>query len=174
MTGQFYTGHFDIWLINERQALLNSDLTRKFIPGSSTLVGWVNGNYYVQTKETFGILPVPPNVQLSSGLLPYDHKTPPKKHTYLSRKQSTRFAVLTLHTNEEKQLFSNFMQTNSVFMRAQGPDWPTAVCLWNQAANGDTIFYKVFSSCISWLLAHLQNNSSSNICSGITQFGRQT
>ncbi len=109
MTGQFYTGHFNIWLINERQA-------HKLIPGSSTLAGWVNGDYYIQTKETFGILPVPAYVQLSSRLLPYDHETPPKKHTYLSHKQTTRFAVLTLHTDEEKQLFSNFMQINSVFM----------------------------------------------------------
>lgn len=143
MTGQFYTGHFDLWLINERQTLLNSDIIQKLVPGTQSLAGWVNGGLYVQTTETFGILPVPFNVQLSTGLLPSDSQTPAKKHSYLAKKQNTRFAVLTLHTDEEKKLFSQLMRDESAFKRERGPDWPTAVRVWNQKANGETVFYKV-------------------------------
>jgi hypothetical protein len=123
--------------------LLNSDIIRKLVPTSSTLKGWVNGNLYVQTTETFGILPVPSNVQESTDILPFDPNLVLKRHGYLARKQGTRFAVLTLHTDEEKKLFSRLMNTENSFKRPQGPDWAIAVRIWNQNADGKTIFYKV-------------------------------
>lgn len=72
MTGKCYEGHFDFWLLNEHQQLLNSELTQELVPGSTPLAGWVNGNLYIQTTEVFGILPVPLNIQMSTGMIPHD------------------------------------------------------------------------------------------------------
>jgi hypothetical protein len=105
---------------------------------------WVNGNLYVQTTEVFGILPIPDPVQAFSGILKYDEQIKPQQYAYLASKQATRFAVLGVHTSDEKTLFSRFMLTEPVFMKEGGPDWPTAVRKWNEASNGRNIFYKVF------------------------------
>lgn len=143
MTGKRYRDHFDLWLINELQQLLNHDLTRKLIPSSQPAAGWVNGNLYTQTTEVFGILPIPAIVQTSAGMNPFDPSNRPKLHSFLAEKQGTRYAVLTLHTEDEKTQFSDFMRTESAFSSSRGPDWPSAVRIWNQAVNGKTIFYKV-------------------------------
>lgn len=144
-TGQHYKGHFDIWLINERQSLLNSERIRQLIPKSQPVARWVNGDLYIQTTEVFGILPVPDPVQVASGILKYDSQLKPEQYAYLASKQDTRYAVLTVHTTEEKNLFSRFMRNEPVFMKEGGPDWPSAVHKWNEVSNGKTIFYKVNS-----------------------------
>ena len=113
MTRKHYKSHFDLWLLNERQHLLNSDLTQELVPGATPLAGWVNGDLYVQTTEVFGILPVPSNVQTSAGMLPFDPTNIPPKHGYLARKQGTLYAVLTVHPAKEATPFSEFRKNDS-------------------------------------------------------------
>lgn len=162
MTGQRYHGHFDLWLINELHELRNHHLTRLTIPESTTATGWVNGDLYVQTTEVYGILPVPDNVQLSAGMLVYDraHSSPPQRHHYLAKKQNTRFAVLTLHTDEEKKLFSSMMREDVTFASAaESSRWQLVAQAWNQKANGQQIFYKVSSAPVPFCY-HTYLNSS--------------
>jgi hypothetical protein len=83
-------------------------------------------------------------------MLPYDPAAPPKKHSYLARKQGASFAVLTLHTKEERQLFSSLMRDDLSFKRPSGPDWPNAVVSWNQKADGISTFYKVNTRELLW------------------------
>lgn len=143
-TGLNYTGHFDIQLINRRQQLLNSEAIRQAIPKSSPVANWVNGSMYVQTTEVFGILPIPDNVRVATGLLAYDPHDKPKAQPYLAQQQGTKFATLTVHTNTEHQLYSQLMREDPLFTRPEGPDWPQATRRWNELyANGKDIFYKV-------------------------------
>ncbi|KAK7047836.1 hypothetical protein VNI00_006164 [Paramarasmius palmivorus] len=138
-SGQRYRGHFDLWIINKRQRLINSDLTRVLVPGSRPLAGWVNAELYSQTK-VFGVLSIPRNVQASSGMLPFDPGHKLESRACLARKRDVWFAALTVHTSEEKKLFSTLMDTDTAFREL---DWPTAVRRWNTEANGMTVFYKV-------------------------------
>ncbi|KAF6742765.1 hypothetical protein DFP72DRAFT_1104354 [Ephemerocybe angulata] len=143
-TGQHYRGHFDIDLINLRHKLINSDIIRQSIPKATPLANWVDGNMYVRTTEIFGILPVPDDIRLQSGLLAYNPDNVPKAHEYLARRQGTRHAVLGVHTGAEHRLYSNLMQTSPSYMRDGGPDWPRAIREWNENhVDGKTIFYKL-------------------------------
>jgi hypothetical protein len=48
--------------------------------------------------------------------------------TILHKKKQTRYAVMNLHTIEEKQTFTTLMKTHSEFNRNnQDPDWKEAV-----------------------------------------------
>ncbi|KAK0222337.1 hypothetical protein IW262DRAFT_1250109, partial [Armillaria fumosa] len=69
----------------------------------------------------------------------------PKKFQHLARKQDTRFAVLTVHMSEEKQLFSDCMLNEPSFTATPDSDpiWLDTVKIWNHRANGETIFYKL-------------------------------
>lgn len=89
MTGKRYRDHFDLWVINELQELLNNSYTRQLVPEAQSAIGWVNGNLYTQTTEVFGILPVPSDVQTSAGMTPFDPTNPPQSHLYLAKKQGT-------------------------------------------------------------------------------------
>ncbi len=104
---------------------------------------WVNGDLYSPTTEVLGILPVPPNIQTASDILSYDPDVPSKKYPYLARKQGTHFAVLTVNTDVEKKLFSDFMMNDPIWSEATGPRWAQAVKSWNRKADGNLIFYKV-------------------------------
>jgi hypothetical protein len=142
-TGQPYRGHYDLQLINDRQELLNSEIIRNVIPQSQCVSGWVNGNLYVPTTEVFGILPIPEDVRIKHGLLAYDDISPPSQYAYLAQKQNTKYAVLTVHTPVEKDLFSDLMQENPAFLTSKGIDLDRAPGQWNERANGNGIFYKV-------------------------------
>ncbi|KAF6743937.1 hypothetical protein DFP72DRAFT_1079352 [Ephemerocybe angulata] len=142
-TGQHYLGHFDIHLINKCQELLNSSRIHAAVPSSTPVGNWVNGNLYVRTTEVFGILPVPDDVRLVSGLLSYDDEAPPKIQQYLAKRQGTKYAVITVHTDPERKLYSSLMQTDPSFTREGGPDWAKGTRRWNEGyANGVDIFYK--------------------------------
>ncbi|KAF9000804.1 hypothetical protein BDZ89DRAFT_1170255 [Hymenopellis radicata] len=142
-TGTSYRGHFDPWLINQRQLLLNSEEVRSLVPASKPVAGWVNGDLYEPTTEVFGILPIPSGVQTASDILPYDPSDPPKKYAYLARRQGTRFAVLNVTTEDEKRAFSSKMRSNEAFSGEAGPLWARAVKHWNHDADGKTVFYKL-------------------------------
>ncbi|KAK0432533.1 hypothetical protein EV421DRAFT_1665171, partial [Armillaria borealis] len=95
--------------------------------------------------EVFGILPIPTNIQVLSAMTQFNMADPPKKFQYLARKQDTCFTVLTVHTSEEKQLFSDCMLNELSFTAAPDSDpiWLDAIKIWNNRADGETIFYKL-------------------------------
>jgi len=143
-TGKKYSGHFDIWLYNHLQEI--TEKTRDLVPDSQAIKGWVNGTMYTPTKEVFGILPVPENICTNAAMQPYISDNSEKNtHHYLASKQGTRYAVMNVHTTEEKQLFAKLMREDPAFNRDnQDPDWNKAVKVWNSFhVNGKTIFYKV-------------------------------
>jgi hypothetical protein len=129
-------------------------LIRQLIPSSSPLSGWINGDLFVQTKEIFGILPIPDAVKLSSHIIPYDDRSRPKRFAYLARKQGSQFAVLSVHTESERDLFSELMHSDSAFCGPGGPDFDSGTQKWNAYADGKTIFYK--ASTVRFFLSHLQ------------------
>ena len=141
-TGVIYKGHFDIWLINRLQVLLES--TRHLIPDSQTLTGWINGDLYTPADETIGILPVPDSFRALADIQSYHHAEDSKnKHSYLAQQQKTKYAVISVHSTAEKQLFKKLMQEDPNFTGTNAtPDWKTAVRIWNRKANGKDIFYK--------------------------------
>jgi hypothetical protein len=141
--GIIYRGHFDVWLTNRLQRLLEE--TRHLIPDSQTLTGWVNGDLYSPTNEIIGILPVPDSIRITTDIESYQHNLDGKnKHSYLARQQKTKYAVISIHTTSEKQLFKKLMQENPVFNRTNSsPDWKQGAKVWNREANGQDIFYKV-------------------------------
>lgn len=134
-----------MWLTNKQQALLNSEIICSKVPVSRPVAGWINRDLYTPTTEVFGILPIPANVQLSSAITTFNPANPPKKFQYLARKKDTCFAVLTIHTMEEKQFFSDCMMNEPSFTAAPDSDpvWLDSVKIWNNHADGETIFYKV-------------------------------
>ena len=139
-----YRGHFDVWLINSLQLLLES--TRHLIPESQTLTGWINGDLYVTAGEKIGILPVPDSIRVTADIDSYQHQFDSKnKNSYLARQQGSKYAIIVVHTTAEKVLFKKLMQENPLFARtnAAGPDWKKGAKIWNRSANGQDIFYKV-------------------------------
>ena len=111
-------------------------------------MGWVNGDLYTPAGETVGILPIPDSIRAVADIQTFDSSSLPTekvRHTFLAKQQGTRFAVISVHTTEEKLLFKKFMQER-IDLNGSGlsPDWKHAVRKWNQLANGKTIFYKAF------------------------------
>jgi len=81
-TRQQYQGSFDIWTRNRLSRLLDRT-THAFVRGAShSMSGWVNGNDYERSSETFGILPVREETQQKLSMLPYhsEHATTMKIH----------------------------------------------------------------------------------------------
>ncbi|KAF5381364.1 hypothetical protein D9615_008300 [Tricholomella constricta] len=143
-TGQRYTGHFSIWLINELQEMLC--LVRDQLINPPMLEGWVNGNLYVPSNEVAGVLPIPDQVRTRFGMGAYVASLHSKQpHHFLASMQGTRKAVLPVHSAEERDLFRNFMAGNSGFNdSSSGPNWDLAVQLWNNAAEvKENISYKL-------------------------------
>jgi hypothetical protein len=118
--------------------------------------GWVNGNLYLPTSERLGILPIPVDVRVNSGIAEFTVGVNTKKvaHTYLAQMQGTRKAVLPVHTAEEGDLFTDLMATEPTFnSRVKGPTFKLAVKVWNERAeNSDNVFYKV-----RWVLSQISS-----------------
>jgi hypothetical protein len=110
-------------------------------------LGWFFEPLYEPTTEVFGILPIPEVIPSKSAMLPFiQDGAVDIKHIYLASKQETKFAVLNVHTAEERDLFHTLMKENTTVFNwdQQDPDWKEAVKLWNSKyANGKNIFYKV-------------------------------
>ena len=91
-TGQSYKGHTSIWITNRLQELrvYLEEVLINVIP----ITGWVNGNLYVATNETLGILPIPGDVRDSSGMAPFvdiaDSTEKLPKHKFLAEMQGTQ------------------------------------------------------------------------------------
>jgi hypothetical protein len=138
-----YKSHFDVWLINKLQMLLES--TRHLVPDQQTLTGWINGDLYTPAGETIGILPVPDSIRATAEIQSYNQAEDfTNKHGYLAKQQGTKFAVISVHSTQEKVLFKKLMQEDPNFTGTNSsPDWKKAVIIWNRKANGKDIFYKV-------------------------------
>jgi hypothetical protein len=145
-TGIMYKSHFDVWLLNRLQYLLEA--TQYLIPESHQLTGWINGDLYIPAGEKIGILPVPDSIRVTADIESYHSEDSQYRHAYLAREQGTKYAVIAVHTTEEKTLFKKLMQENLAFNRMNaGPDWKQGAKVWNREANGKNIFYKVSNVC---------------------------
>lgn len=116
-----------------------------------------------------------PRVRESYGMLPYNPELVREKlrHQWLSERQGTMFAVLPVHTREERDIFSLLMETSRAFSNRGQPDWFRLANEWSSHCNGKTIFYKVNTNIlISWkLVLNASSSSSLNICDLILKHG---
>ena len=73
---------------------------------------------YAPTKEVSRILPIPDEIRFKSAMQPMMPEPPEKKgHWYLALHQGTKYAVMSIHTVAEKQLFSKLMQEHKHLIR---------------------------------------------------------
>ena len=109
-------------MIDQLQIL--AERMRDKVPHSFEIRGWINGSMYAPTKEVSGILPIPEEIRFKSAMQPMMPEPPVKKgHWYLALRQGTKYAVMSIHTVAEKQLFSKLMRENPVFNQEnQDPD----------------------------------------------------
>ena len=121
----------------------------------------MNSNYYVPTTETLGILPIPQEIQESSGMAAYisgpivNLKTGEKKkvqrHNFLARMQNTRKPVLPVHTMAERLMFRTLISQNREFNppNVSEPPWNQAAKVWNASVDESDetsgLYYKVIS-----------------------------
>lgn len=139
-TGQHYIGHLDIWLKNDLQASMVA--VQDLVEGGP-VISWVNGNKYTPTQENFGILPIMPDVQVATGMVKFNpSSTKRMQYRYLASQQNTQFAVLPVHTGAEKQVWTALMQASPEY-QAANPNWTRCAAIWNESADGTTIYYKV-------------------------------
>ncbi|KAK4698809.1 hypothetical protein P7C70_g7460, partial [Phenoliferia sp. Uapishka_3] len=159
-TGQRYSSHYDIWEFNTLQRLQVE--TRDRFPCEPPLEGWVNGDLYTQAEESFGILPIPAALVDELQLPPHENseftgeavstatrksKKPPRRspylHNFLARVQGTRFAVIHIHTPEERILFGELSKHRSVTSVGESKRWIVMARIWVGHADGKTVFYKL-------------------------------
>ena len=146
-TGKPYQGSFDVWVRNQITKLI--DLTRGAFtnPNEASVVSWLNGNNYEQSRETFGILPLPRASQITLGMLQYseEYATGEKiKHPNLAKQQQTQVAILPIHTPEERALFRLLVSMpNGPFSGESQPNWVAMASRWAEHCDGMKIFYKV-------------------------------
>ncbi|KAJ7754059.1 hypothetical protein B0H16DRAFT_1833181 [Mycena metata] len=166
-TGHMYRGHYNVEVLNRLQVSL--ELARHLIPNAPILRGWINGDLYIQGEERIGILPLPEVTRNAAGILRHVELTDSKfKHAYLAKQQGTKYAVITVHSVEEKLHFTKMMQNFVPFnIPNKPPDWTQGALQWNKDADGETIFYKVEehlrSYHLRWLRAANQKSSISQV-----------
>lgn len=109
--------------------------------------GWVNGNKYLESEESFGVLPIAEDIQTKLGMLAYHpgYATTMKiRYPYLAARQGTRTAVVPIHTKAERILFKMLIhETNGLFAGKREPNWDTVAVRWAGHSDGVNIFYKV-------------------------------
>jgi hypothetical protein len=128
-SGTAYRGHYNVGVLNRLQLSLED--SPHPVPNAPMLKGWVNGNLYVDGGETIGIHPIPETTRGSADSISHSHPDDPQfKHAYLARQQNAKYAVITVHSVEEKMFFTELMQKLPVFNRPndQPPDWKKGAC----------------------------------------------
>jgi hypothetical protein len=112
------------------------------VPETCLITGWVNRNLYVPSNEVSGVLPIPYDVWVKSGMPEYQpvlHSNQP--HHFLASRQGTRKPLLPIHDSNEHNLFQHLVAQNTIFTSA---NWETAVKIWNGYADQcKEISYKV-------------------------------
>ncbi|KAF7293600.1 3'-5' exonuclease domain-containing protein [Mycena indigotica] len=142
-TGRKFAGHDSIWLSNKIQEL-EIALGEHYNKAPLSLP-WVNGNLYVKSKQTVGIIHLPASVCSSVDIQPFreTHDTK-QKQAYLAKMQGTRKPVLPVHTVAEKKLFTKLMLTSTAFQRCKTSISTEATIEWNRvAAETADIYYKL-------------------------------
>lgn len=78
---------------------------------------WVNGDFYVPSTETLGILPIPADVRTLSGMTEFNANTDSKQYyAYFATMQGTHKPILPVHTFQEHSLFCELMKSDTNFM----------------------------------------------------------
>ena len=142
-SGKMYQGHYNVEVLNRLQ--LSLEAARGLVPNAPILRGWINGDLYIQGNERIGILPIPKTTRTNAGILRHHGSTDSEyKHHFLAAQQGTKYAVIAVHSNEEKTLSSKMIQESPCFnIPSQLPDFKEGAREWNSKLNGQTIFYKV-------------------------------
>jgi hypothetical protein len=145
-TGKPYKGHFNLSLMAELQQV--ADRVFKIYPHPNPLLGWVNGQLYVQTKEQFGIAITPNSVFIEFGMETYNPlQVSLMQFQFLAQQQNTCFAITMVCYEAEKHLFTQFKKDNHPAFVKGHFHW--AALVWNAHANGKDIFYKVVTLMVS-------------------------
>ncbi|KAK0504943.1 hypothetical protein EDD18DRAFT_1060502 [Armillaria luteobubalina] len=160
-TGNKYTGHDSIWLINEIQELeitLSEHYPGTMLSNSS----WVNGNLYQPTSEEMGIMRIPEATCIEACMQPFNHNLDSKqKQGFLAQLLGTSKAVLPLHTASEQKLFSELMKNCSDFTSTTDNVHPKAVQIWNRHAQDKSdIFYKLSEQLTAYFNGNWKSNSN--------------
>ncbi|KAJ7018412.1 hypothetical protein C8F04DRAFT_977319 [Mycena alexandri] len=142
-TGQKYTGHDSIWLLNEIQEL--EIMLGEHYNCPPIRLTWVNGNLYERTEQSAGIIQIPKSVRELVRIQPFNQETDSsQKQSYLAKMQGTRKPVLPIHTVAEKKLFTDLMRTSVTFQKCSTSISLPAAEIWNQKAEITAdIYYKV-------------------------------
>jgi len=135
--------HSQIWIYNRIASLVEKVGDKLVAPSAGyRLGGWVNGNNYTRSPESFGILPVTQLAEL--GMQPYAgaHAVQQKpRHDYLAQNQGSLIAILPAHTKQEKSMFRLLC---SIMTNKRGePDWMEFCRKWALQLDGKHIFYKL-------------------------------
>lgn len=125
--------------------------TSSLIAGSPLLTGRINGDLYIQTKERFGILPIPSVIVEQLGLetklpLPKNSKSLSHPYIFLANRQGLRFPALPIHTDSERRLFAQSIIDPAVLDLPESKKWTKIAQIFARRANGIDIFYKVCHS----------------------------
>ncbi|KAL6306811.1 hypothetical protein BKA93DRAFT_748186 [Sparassis latifolia] len=111
------------------------------------IAGFMNGNDYARSTESFGILPLSESSRTQLGMLPYsaDFVAAAKiRHGHLAKQQCTRITILPLHMPEECAIFQMLMnQHGGPFMGPTQLNWVMMAANWSNCCNGQHIFYKL-------------------------------
>lgn len=147
-TGLSWPGSCDIWILNKLAHITEQlELLDVFQAPENRRYLWINGDAYVRSKETFGILPLSSHARTEMTMQTYDPQfaqAQKMRHQYLASKQLTKFAVLPVHTREEKSLFRMFVgDPKGLFSGPHEPKWLALTAKWSSHADGRNIFYKV-------------------------------
>ncbi|OBZ77815.1 hypothetical protein A0H81_02815 [Grifola frondosa] len=147
-TGKVHQGSYDIWCINCRVHLLDdtADALASSV-GNRVHAGWVNGNDFERSAETFRIMLLSEITSSKLGMLVYHPafaKAEKIKHAHLMMQQNTRIAILLLHTAEERALYHIFLrQAGRPFAGPKQPNWVAMANEWAKHCDGKKIFYKL-------------------------------
>lgn len=119
------------------------------------IVQWSNPFFYAKTNEKFNIAPMPPEIRLLNNIPPFSTieanqmQDQGVKMLEVAKTQNARFAILPVHTEAEKRLFSftiNRYLANDLLkvnMPSSSPVWQDFAREWNLAADGKNIFFKI-------------------------------
>ena len=126
---------------------------------------WINGNDYEQTQEVFGILPFDTAVCQDLGMLRYNEqfvKDQNPRHQWLSKQQQVRYAILPIHTRDERLLFHLYAENSPLFTSLNGqPDFTGLCKRMNEHADGKSFFYKVrYSKLIHFFSYYIKLSNS--------------
>jgi len=113
------------------------------------IAGWVNSNQYKQSEESFNILPLQKDDLDRYSMV--SHTRQPLstyRHDFLASRQQTKFTLLHIHIDTERLLYKDLMVDQDIERRHGIPHTNAITRLFNMAANGEDIFYKVRWSCI--------------------------